>query len=647
MMSLRIRLFICSLIALVHISFSQQQEDVLLTVDDKPILASEFMRVYNKNLDLVKDENQKDIDAYLELFVNYQLKLSEARRLKLDEDPKYKREFTNYKRQLTKNYLSESKVTDELVKEAYERMQQDIKAVHILIKLDATAKDTITTYNRLLELRDRVIKEGFEAVKADVHNGSTVFAEDLGYFSAFKMVYDFETMAYNTKVGEVSMPFRTDFGYHVVKVLDKRASRGTISAAHIMVSLKQKDSLLDPEVRINEIYKKLNQGESFESLAKQFSDDRSSSRNGGQLSPFKSGQLSSIEFENVAFGLKEDGEVSPPFKTQYGWHIVKRISKKELEPYEQAKAILQNRVKRDSRSKLINSAMVKELKGKYTIVENKDALDFFATILDENYFLRSWRPTDFKGETVILTINKTTFDYTAFVKHLRSVQRNYLNKKIPVASLLEKEYNTFVESSVLKYREDNLELENQDFADILREYRDGLLLFEFMEREVWNKASKDSTGLQSFYDKNSNNYKWGDRIKIVLASSADKSTVEKVSQLLEGTSQEDIKAQLNSDKKQNVIFTTGTYNVNDPILPQGLDIKTGVSKVYEHNNAFHVINIEELLPSRVKTLEEAKGSVINDYQMQIEDDWLNGLKNQFKVVINENVLKSIKSRVGN
>ncbi len=642
------KLCICTLITLVNLSFSQQQEDVLLTVDDKPILASEFLRVYNKNLDLVKDENQKDIDAYLELFINYQLKLSEARRLKLDEDPKYKREFTNYKRQLTKNYLSESKVTDELVKEAYERMQQDIKAVHILIKLDPTTKDTLTTYNRLLQLRDRVINEGFEAVKADVHNGSTVFAEDLGYFSAFKMVYDFESMAYNTKVGEVSMPFRTDFGFHIVKVLDKRASRGTITAAHIMVSLKQKDSLLNPEVRINEIYKKLNQGESFESLAKQFSDDRSSSRNGGQLSPFKSGQLSSVEFENVAFGLKKDGEVSQPFKTQYGWHIVKRISMKELEPYEQAKSILQNRVKRDSRSKLINSAMVEELKAKYTIVENNQALEYFENIVDDNYFLRSWRqPQDFKGETIILTINNATFDYNAFVKHLRTAQRNYLNKKIPVSALLEKEYKTFIENSVLKYREDNLELENKDFADILREYRDGLLLFELMEREVWNKASKDSTGLKSYYDKNSGNYKWEDRIKIVLASSADKSTIEKVSQLLAQKSQEEIKAQLNSGKKQNVIFTSGTYSVNDPILPEGLDLKTGISKIYEHNNAFHVVNIEEFLPSRVKTLEEAKGVVINDYQTQIEDNWLNGLKNRFKVVVNKDVLKSIKSQVGN
>src|SRR5690606_8236022 len=176
----------------------------------------EFIRVYNKNLDLVKDETQKDIDGYLKLFVNYQLKVKEAKRLGLDKDATYQREFTNYKNQLVKNYLSDSKVTDELVQEAYQRMATDVKASHILIRIDENEKDTLKVYNDLLDLRNRVLNEGYEKVKAEVHNGNTVFAENLGYFSAFKMVYEFESAAFNTKVGEVSMPFRTRFGYHIV-----------------------------------------------------------------------------------------------------------------------------------------------------------------------------------------------------------------------------------------------------------------------------------------------------------------------------------------------------------------------------------------------------------------------------------------------
>lgn len=192
----------------LNFSFSQDKDDVLLKVDGEPIMASEFLRVYNKNLDLVKDESQKDIDGYLKLFTEYQLKLKEAKRLKLHEDKKYQSEFSRYKKQLIKNYISENKVTDALVKEAYDRSNLDINASHILVRLDATTKDTLNAYNEVLALRERVLKEGFENVKAEMHNGNTIFIEDLGYFSAFKMVYDFESAAYNTPVGEISMPFR-------------------------------------------------------------------------------------------------------------------------------------------------------------------------------------------------------------------------------------------------------------------------------------------------------------------------------------------------------------------------------------------------------------------------------------------------------
>ena len=238
-------------------------------------------------------------------------------------------------------------------------------------------------------MRDRIIKEGYETVQKEVHDGKTVFAEDLGYFSAFKMVYPFETAAFNTKVGEVSMPFRTRFGYHIVNVTDKRPSLGEVTVAHIMVANNQKDSLLNPETRIKEIYKKLQQGENFESLAKQFSDDKSSSSKGGVLSPFTGGQLGSQEFEDVAFSLEKKDEVSQPFKTDFGWHIVKLIRKKGIQPYEEVKAEFENKVKRDSRSQLINSALAKKLNETYKVVDNKEALSYFESIINDDYFKQS------------------------------------------------------------------------------------------------------------------------------------------------------------------------------------------------------------------------------------------------------------------
>ncbi len=643
--------FKCLLLVLIalNVSFAQEKEEVLLKVDGEPVMTSEFLRVYNKNLDLIKDESQKDVDGYLKLFTEYQLKLKEAKRLKLDEDTKYQREFLRYKKQLTKNYLSENKVTDALVLEAYERNSYDINASHVLVRLDGNAKDTLDAYNQVLKLRERVLKEGFDNVKADVHNGKTIFLEDLGYFSAFKMVYDFETAAYNTPKGEISMPFRTQFGYHVVKVNDKRKSRGTITAAHIMIALQQKDTLLNPEERINDIYKKIQQGEKFESLAKQFSDDKSSARNGGKLSSFKSGQLSSTIFEDHAFALKNDGDVSKPFKSEYGWHIVKRINLEPIQSFEELKPTIESKVKRDSRSQLINEAMVDELKKRYEISFNPEAKKYFASILDDNYFTRSWRlPEDFKKDEKIFTIENQSFTYSEFGRHLMSAQRNYTNKKGDFSVVIDKEFDKFFENSILQYREDNLEFENEDFANIIKEYRDGLLLFDLMEKEIWNKASKDSIGLEAYYQKHKTKYQWSDRVDVVIATAASKDYAEQALKMMKkGKSEEDMKKALDKDDEKNIIFTKGTFNINDPKLPSNLKVEQGVSEIYSHNDAFHIIDIKAVLPAGNKTLEEAKGNVINDYQNEIESNWINSLHKRFKVEVNEKALKMVKDKINN
>ncbi len=644
----RFKILLLVLLAL-NVSFAQEKDEVLLTVDDEPIMTSEFLRVYNKNLDLVKDESQKDVGGYLKLFTEYQLKLKEAKRLKLDEDTKYQREFLRYKKQLTKNYLSENKVTDALVKEAYERNSFDVNASHVLVRLDGNAKDTIEAYNQVLKLRERVLKEGFDTVKADVHNGQTIFLEDLGYFSAFKMVYDFETAAYNTPKGEISMPFRTQFGYHVVKVNDKRPSRGTITAAHIMIALQQKDSLLNPEERINDIYKKLQQGEKFESLAKQFSDDKSSARNGGKLSSFKSGQLSSTIFEDHAFALKNDGDVSQPFKSEYGWHIVKRISLEPIQSFEELKPTIESKVKRDSRSQLINEAMVDELKKRYEISYNSEAKKYFTPLLDDNYFTRSWRlPEDFDKDKIVFTIGNRSFTYGEFGHHLMSAQRNYANKKGDFSVIVDNEFDKFFENSILQYREDNLELENEDFANILKEYRDGLLLFDLMEKEIWNKASKDTVGLEAFYQKHKSKYQWSDRVDVVIATSANEDYAKKALKMMKkGKSEEEIKKALDTDSQKNIIFTKGVFNTNNPKLPANLKIEQGVSEIYSHNDAFHVIDVKSVLPAGNKTLEEAKGNVINDYQTEIEANWINSLHKRFKVELNEKALEKVKTKIKN
>ena len=496
--------------------------EVLFTVENTPITATEFVRVYNKNLDLVKDESQKDIDNYLELYINYQLKLREAKRLKLDEEPAYKREFESYKKQLLKNYVSDAEVTEELIAEAYDRLSFDINASHILVRIDPAEKDTTIAYNKIVEFRKRALEEGFDNVRALVHDGQQIYGEELGYFSAFKMVYDFETVAYETPVGQISQPFRTQFGYHIVHVKDKRPSRGEVTVAHIMVSLNQTDKDVDPEQRINEIYSKFQQGDSFESLAKQFSDDKSSSNKGGALMPFKGGQLSAVEFEDVAFSLSEKDEVSKPFKTQFGWHIVKLLNKKPLESFEELKPEIQNRIQRDSRSKLINEALVKRLKSKYQIKTFAETTDYFENKLSSEFFNRTWRVPEELKEATSLKIDSINYSYKDFALFLESSQKNYIGKNLAFNYIVETEYKNFVNNSIIAYHETYLEFTNPEYAAILTEYRDGLLLFDLMEKEIWNKAAKDSVGLENYYNNNKARYVWNDRVDLVMASSANK-----------------------------------------------------------------------------------------------------------------------------
>lgn len=624
-------------------------DEVLFTVEKDPVYVSEFTRVFNKNIDLVKDESQKDVDEYLKLFINYKLKLKEAEALGLDKKPSYLNELSSYKSQLASNYLTDSKVTDELIEEAYKRMTTEVDASHILIRLDdnPTPEDTLQAYNKLLKLRDRVMQEGFETVKKDIHNGKTVYAEDLGYFSAFKMVYNFETAAYNTPVGEVSMPFKTRFGYHIVWVKDKRESRGERTVAHIMISNQKKDRPHDkPESRINDIYLKLQQGEDFEALAKQFSEDQSSASKGGMLAPFTGGQLSSVEFENQAFALEHVGDISKPFETEYGWHIIKLYGKKPVASFEDMKGELEEKVKRDSRSQLINESLLNNLKQQYQVSDATPDLSYFESILNDNYFIGKWvLPTDFKAQEPLIKIQEKQIVYEDFGQYLVKNQRRQM-PKMSIKTLVDNSYHAFLENELLQYKKERLEVENQDYANIVEEYRDGLLLFDLMETEIWNAAKKDSVGLQTYYNNHKDNYFWNQRVDAVVASSAKKTTIKKVQKLLQNNqTPEQIKAALNSESEIDVIFTSGIMDAQHQSLPADFKFKTGVSDIYKFNEGYIVANVKEVLPKETKSFDEAKGAVISDFQNHKEANWILSLEEKYQVHVNQDVLESVKKQL--
>ena len=623
------------------------ETDTLLTISGEPILANEFVRVYNKNLNLVQDDSQKNVNSYLELFVNYKLKLSEARALRYDKDPKYINEFKSYKNQLTQSYLTDKNVTDDLVREAYDRTVNEVKAQHILVLLEDVETDTLAAYSKIEAYRDRFINEDFESLKKELHNGKSIFVEDLGYFSAFKMVYNFESAAYATEEGAVSQPFRTRFGFHVVKVLEKRKSKGEVSVAHIMISNTQKDTTLVAKDRIEELHRLLLQGEDFGELAKQFSDDKSSAMRGGELKPFKSGQINSEIFETTAFELSPSTPISKPIQTQFGWHILKFIDKTPVQSFEKLQPELMNRVGKDSRSQLVKAKMLEQLLVEYQIETPNSNLPALESNLSYNTSQNIWElPSKFDKNQSFLSIKNKTYSFGDFLEYLNKNQKS-INKQFSTSVVVKKQYASFLEKSVFKYKKENLENENEEFAHILNEYREGLLLFELMQDKIWEGAKNDSIGLQEFYNSNKQNYIWPDRIEGSVARSADAKYIKKVRKYWSKNQSNKAIDEVLNKEQQNVMFSNGEFELEHPKLPKRIQFKTGISKVIEENSNFYAVNVTALKPSAPKTFEEAKGQLVADYQTVLESDWINELRAKFKVDINQDVLAKVNALISN
>ncbi|MEM6684363.1 MAG: peptidylprolyl isomerase [Bacteroidota bacterium] len=643
-------------------SFGQNSKDkVLFTIEEEPTYVSEFSRVYKKNLDIIDKKDQKEIEEYFDLFLEYKLKLKEAEKLKLDEKPSYIKELAGYRKQLSRNYLNDEKATEALVKEAYDRLQKEVRASHILIKvsLDASPQDTLQAYEKIMKLRTSILEGADFGTTAVAHSddpsargNKNIPANkgDLGYFSAFRMVYPFESAAFNTKVGEISMPIRTQFGYHIIKTEDIRDNVGEVTVAHILLlEKKEGENKEDPKQKINDIYSQIQSGADFGKLAKRFSDDRSSGVNNGQLPKFGRGRLRSKVFEEVAFSLKTPEEISKPFQSEFGWHVVKLISKHAMNSYEQEKPSLERRIKNDKRASVINSSIIKKIKKLYTISENAKAKSDFYAIADDTFFSNAWKkPTD---ETFL---NKTLFQvqdkritYDDFAMHLLKTRARTLTKNPEPKGFINRNYKEFMDSELLAFYEADLENINKDFAAIYGEYRDGLLLFDLMETEIWNKAKKDTIGLEKFYKTQKENYQWKKRVDAVIASCTQKDAAEKVQQLLkDGKSSDEIKEVINTDNTVNVIFSSGVYEEGHRNLPKDFVFAQGVSKIFnEDTSDFTIVKVNDIMPVSYKTLSEIKGKVISDYQVYLEKEWIKSLKENYKININKRTYRRLKKLV--
>jgi len=469
-------------------------KDILFSIDNNSVTIEEFLRVYNKNIDLITDQSQKNIDTYLQLYIDYKLKVLEAYDNKYDKNESYISELNKYTAQLASNYLFDKTSQDSLLNEAYQRTKKEINASHILIRVDKESIDTLDTYNKLLSFRDEFKNNKLEYLIKKYHDGENIFVEDLGYFSAFKMVYSFESIAYQTDIDQVSMPFRTRFGFHIVKVNDIRNSLGEVSVGHIMILKKNKES----ELTINSLYDSISNGSNFESLAKKYSNDKNTSSLGGKLKPFISGQLNSLPFEKAAFELQEAGQISKPIQTKFGWHILKLYSKSKLSSFEKSKPSLLKKIRNNSRSSIISNSFYNKLMRKYS-VSYKNDLTYFINELNGMDNNNPWViPNNIEKNKLLISFNNVELNYFDFANYIVDYGlNNQLNYKST-----EELYKDFINKSLMDYYKQNLFTQNSHYRHVYTEYRDGLLLFDLMENEVWNKAKEDTLALKKYYNNN-------------------------------------------------------------------------------------------------------------------------------------------------
>ncbi|MCR9183358.1 MAG: peptidylprolyl isomerase [Flavobacteriaceae bacterium] len=645
--------FVTFFLSIAALTFSQNADKkILLTIDDEPVYMDEFTRVYEKNLEMVQDENQRTKEAYLDLFVNYKLKTKEAYSQELHLNPAFIKEFNSYRNQLANNYLYEQDITEELMLEAYERLQEEINASHILIRLslNSTPKDTLDAYNKILEIREKAIagqdfetlaKEYSEEPNAKESGGS------LGYFKGLGMVYPFETAAYNTPVGGVSDVIRTQFGYHILKVNGRRPVSNEVTVAHIMIANKNDGNDEAALQRINEILNRVNQGEDFGDLARQFSEDQGSARNGGLINRFGSGRLNAPIFEETSFNLKNPGDISEPVKTNFGWHIIKLIERHPKESYEESKDELFRRVKSSDRSKVIVKSVNESIKEKYNFKEIENPLPFFNTFVTDSLIKRKWQKTSHPSDLdkIAFKIGNKEYLFSDFANFIEEHQKKGAVSNSKVLQL-QKYYDQFQEMMLDEFFKISLEEENQEFSNLLSEYKDGLLIYDLMQKNIWEPSKTDTIGMNTYFENNRESYIWNTRVKGLIASTSDKKIANQIKKMLnKNATVEDIKDTFNTEEVINVILTEGTFEMENSILPSNFKTTKGVSKVYDistekstNSSQFIVVKVEDIIPQSYKELDEVRGRVMSDYQSHLEKEWMKELHEKYNVTINKSVL---------
>ena len=641
-----------------------QSSDVLDIAGERVSL-EDFQHVYGKNnRDSVY--SVEALDDYMELFINFKLKVREAEAMGMDTAEAFITELAGYRSQLARPYLVDGDLLDAMVEEAYQRKGMEVRASHILVSVDdnATPADTLAAWNRIQGIRARVTSgEDFEAVARSKNGSDDPSAAsnggDLGWFTAFQMVYPFECAAFNTPEGEVSTVVRTRFGYHILNVVGKRKARGEVQVAHIMVRMPAEapqDQVANAEGRIQEVKRLLLSGESFESLALKYSEDPSTANKGGLLPWFGTGKM--VEsFEDAAFGLEEPGDLAGPVRTDYGFHLLKLMDKKTLPTFEESRRELSKKVRRDSRAEITKTSFVRALKGEYgATVSNRrrEALKAAAIKIDSLFYpghpLEGVRKSEL-GRTLFSVAGspRTVEDFLTWANagKIRNVDR-------PQAAMVSQEIDNYVAQELLAYEDTQLEAKHNDFRLLMEEYHDGILLFELTDQKVWSRAVKDTTGLMEFHGQNRNEFMWEERLDAGIHTCEDAKIAKKVRKELrknsdiEGLRRELIAERPLALRNEFGKFVEGENGWADRAFEALRDGSLAPDKhgltileTTEGGDQIILVHVKEHMMPEPKELDECRGQAIAAYQDHLEKEWIMELRRKYPHDINREALYSL------
>lgn len=639
-------------------SATSPESPALLSFSEGLVTKSEFERVYAKNnggKEVAATHTVEQLQEYMDLYVNFKRKVFEAESQGLHETPAFKQEFSTYRKQLAQPYLSAKEVEDQLIEEAYERSGYLVNASHILLTVaaDAAAEDTLAAYNRILQLRDSIVNhdkdfgamaEKYSQDPSAKNKGGMGYQGSLGYFSVFDMVYPFESAAFNTTPGEVSQPVRTQFGYHLVKTMDKMKTEGKKHAAHIIIRVGDRYSAKteeQAEQKIQEIHQKLTNGESFADLAGQFSDDPGSANKGGDLG---SGRLLP-EMEDLKLKLSE-GEYSEPFKTRFGWHILQVNKVEKLQTFEEAMPFLKQKIGRDSRAQVSRQALLNRIRKENEFKLHADMVDSLKAKVNSNFPRGNWKADSADASLFAQPLFSMKDGFSRSVQDLIDYYgKNRIRKpKMSPQAAVQSVVNTYVERELIQYEEDRLPAKNPDFKYLLQEYRDGILLFTLMEQKVWKKAMEDTTGLEAYYTAHQDSFRANDRLEVKEYRTTSEEVINQVKDMIaQGQGEKEIDSVINQASKLNLRISTQMYEKGkDEIEDQVFSQEVGsATEIFKQGDFYKILVVLNSFPAGIKSFDDSKSEAITRYQDYLEKQWLEELATKYPVKIDDDVFANL------